>query len=297
MIEGIHHVGLQAPVPAQALAPFAHFFGVPVHHLGGQAWLAAANGFLVASQGAAPERTASVHAIGLAHICLQAQEARTARERLESQGIQLLADPVSLGTGFRYCYARDPAGRLIEMETGTFLQPDPQGWLAHAAFVTDDLDRITSFYSDLLGLPLSLGPRVAGHPGVDAVAQLKGIDLEAVWIRGLNLTLEFWRYHAPALSEPGERQCAYTHLALVAGDPELAHARALALGAQGTEVMDLLGERAPSVLDPDGNRLVFMRPRRGALQMSDLVDASLIDHVLPAREAFLAARAAERAGS
>jgi hypothetical protein len=51
------------------------------------------------------------------------------------------------------------------------------------------------------------------------------------------------------------------------------------------------------VLDPDGNRLVFMRPRRGALQMSDLVDASLIDHVLPAREAFLAARAAERAGS
>jgi len=288
MITSIHHVGLQSPNPSAALTPYADFFGVDIQTENDEAWVSGANGRIRASKGLAPPRTASVHATGLAHVCIQAQDKAAARGRLERNGVVLLADPLPLGTGFRYSYARDREGRLIEMENAPFLRSEPQGWFGHVAFVTQDLPRLTRFYAALMDCQPSQGQRVANNENVDCVAQLHGLDLEPVWISGLNLTLEFWRYHAPLLDDPNERQCGYTYLALEANDPSQAKHLALDLGATDAPPEWVMGEACPSVLDPDGTRLVFVPTQATEACVGKLQDAKLIDHVLPARAAYMA---------
>ncbi len=288
MITSIHHVGLQSPSPHAALAMYAEFFGTAIQSKNDEAWVSSANGRIRASNGSAPPRTASVHATGLAHVCIQAQDKAVARERLERNGVVLLAEPLPLGTGFHYSYARDQEGRLIEMENAPFLQSDPNGWFGHVAFVTQDLPRLTRFYAALLGCQASQGQRVANNHNVDRVAQLQGVDLEPVWISGLNLTLEFWRYYAPLLDDPNERQCGYTYLALEAEKPSEAKSFALELGATDAPPESVLSHTCPSVRDPDGNRLVFVSTRAVETGVEPLQDARLIDHVLPARAAYMA---------
>lgn len=289
MIRGVHHLGLQGPDPSAQLAPYAHALGVLPHGAGDEAWLAAPNGYLLARRGAAPVRVASVHATGLAHLCLQSRDAGAAARRLDEAPFTRLAEPVALGTGFHYGYARDPQGRLIELETAPFLHDEPPGWFAHVSFVTRQPPRLADFYAALTERPLSRGPRVRGVSLVDHIAQLPGIELTPTWLRGHNLTLEFMHYAAPALADPAERQTGWTHIAFEVDDADAAHARALALGATPADTQQLFGVTSPAVLDPEGNRLHFIAWPRGSspTSLSALASPHLIEHVLPARAAYL----------
>lgn len=294
MILAVHHLGLRAPEPALSLAPYAHFLDVapwPSEDGAAASWVVAPNSFLFARAGATPERAASVHATGIAHLCLRTRDRLQGRARLEAGGVRLLADPLSLGTGFHYSYARDREGRLLEMENAPFIREVPRAWLAHVAWVTQDLNLLSSFYAALLDRPVAPGARVAGNARVDTVAQLQGVDLQPAWITGLNLTLEFWRYHGPALADPDERQCGYTHVAFEVSEPMSMQHDAIALGATAAAPENLWGLEWPAVLDPDGNRLVFVAPTDPAWQVANLPGRDLELEVPAARDAYLRERA------
>jgi catechol 2,3-dioxygenase-like lactoylglutathione lyase family enzyme len=257
MITAIHHVGLRSPDPRRALAAFGDFVGGVTDAEGEGAWLRGPNFLVHAARGEGPPASAPVHAIGLAHVCIQARDPAAARERLESAGVAYIADPCSLGTGVHYAYARDNEHRLLELETAPWMVTEPSGWFAHVAFVTTDLTRLLDFYAALLETEVARRGRFNGNPRLDQIAGLSGVDVEAGWLRVHGFTLEFWRYHAPALPL-GERQSGYLHLALEVADADAVAARALALGATPDDGADLpmLGA-VRAVRDPDGNRLVF----------------------------------------
>lgn len=284
MIVGIHHVGLTGPDPVRALAASGRFMDAPVMSAGDGATMAGPNLYLHARMGGAAA-PAPVHAPGLAHLCVQARAPAPARERLEGAGVQLVAEPRGLGTGFHYAYARDVDGRLMELETAPFLPEAPQGWFAHVAFVTHDLARLATFYGALVGRPLTPGGRLPKSAALDHVAGLDGVDVEATWIRGLNIGLEFWRYHAPS-PPAGARQSGYAHVAFETTDAGAAADRTVSLGATPDfDAPTVFGARhIRAVRDPDGNRIVFVQFDDGATcALGALAHPDLVDRVLAAR--------------
>ena len=294
MIKGVHHVGMCGTDPAATLATFNDFMPLTLSAATDSAWAEGPNFYLYAVRGEAPQTAAPINAIGLAHLCVQAHAAEAAQEHLERAGVRLIAPPIGLGTGFQYAYARDGEGRLIELETAPFLAPTPTGWFSHFAFVTDDLPRLTAFYAALTGREVECGHRLNHNARIDHVGGLANIDLQGAWITGLNIGLEFWRYYGPALAEPSMRQRGYTHLAFEVENAQLAAAQALALGATAAVCTDSFAA-ACAVRDPDGNLIYFIAFDAAAPRLADqmgslstLTAGSVIDHVRPARTAWLA---------
>lgn len=285
----IHHVGIESTDPATSLGAFATFLGAEIEHADGAQWLKGPNFLVRAAHGSGPGGEAPVHALGIAHVCLQMRDPAAARAALERAGVAYLADPVSLGTGFHYCYARDAEHRLLELETAPFMTEHPRGWFAHVAFVTDDLERIVRFYSAFLDLPVFPGGPFRNNPKLDAITGLAGVEVEAGWLRGANLTLEFWRYHAPGLADGSPRQTGYTHVAFEVEDVAAAVARAESLGATRDEDGDGLQVGiARALRDPDDNRIILLSPdaQHAHLSIAALSAPEVIGHVLPARDAW-----------
>jgi catechol 2,3-dioxygenase-like lactoylglutathione lyase family enzyme len=294
VIAAIHHVGILGPDPVGSLAAFGQFTRGAIVADGDGAWLKGPNFLVRATRGPAPMAAAPVHAIGIAHVCVQMRDPAAARATLEAAGVAYIADPVSLGTGFHYCYARDAEHRLIELETAPFLQTDPSGWFAHVAFVSEDLPRILKFYAALLDLKVFPGGPFRNNPMLDQIAGLKGLDLEVGWLRARNLTLEFWRYNAPRLPADQRRQLGYSHIAFEVANFEAAVTRARDLGATEGDGVDLPSIGAMHALrDPDGNRIVFLAPdsAHAHLSVQALAVPGVVNHVLPARDAWAASRA------
>lgn len=283
MIHAVHHVAMESPDPVAALDAFADFMGGVVYADARGAWLVGPNAFVRAERGSAPE-VAPVHARGIAHVCVQARDPAAARSRLERNGVGYLSEPVALGTGFHYAYARDREGRLLELETAPFLVNDPQGWFAHVAFVVRDLDRMATFYGAVCGGELRTGGPYRNNPRIDQVAGLTGVDVDVRWIVGANLTLEFWRYNAPAISAEC-RHTAWRHLAFACADPQAMKAKAIAAGAAPDDPpawRDAWGAVA-AVRDPEGNRIVFVAPVDPLLSIESLRAPDLLARIARAR--------------
>lgn len=292
MFRGVHHVGLQSRDPRGALAHFGQFLGVEIESAAEKdAFLAGPNFYVYANHGESPAYQASVHAIGIAHICVQSQDVGVGRRRLESEGVKLIADHVALGTGFLYAYARDREGRLIEFESAEFLPTATQGWFAHCAFVTEDLERLTGFYAALLDKALVLGGRFKGNRLADTIAGMSGLDFEMVWLRGFNMTLEFFRYHKPDLALPGERQVGYTHIAFEVADLAASAERARTLGALEEDAGPaLFGAAARRFRDPDGNHFILLEMSEDSeFSLRRLSAPDLITKPLPKRASTEAA--------
>lgn len=299
---GLHHVALRVRHPAQAAQLYTAAAGFQPWPAGcglglgaGSVALCTPNAGLVlmpCGPGLAPERRPVCEA-GIAHLCLQTPAIGPLVQRLRAQGATLHSEPVDLGTGFLYCYVRDPEHNVIEVECVAPVWPDPRPWLAHANIVTHDLRRLGGFYSAWLGVDAVRSPRLGDDPRLDAIADLPGVQLRAAWLDLGNAQLELMQYLAPATGPATGRRTAgapgFAHLAFEVADLPLACAR---LEACGGQVDNLPAPDAWQAwaCDPDGNRLLLLdlrAPGHTALRIQSLPEPHITQRFAAAREALL----------
>jgi catechol 2,3-dioxygenase-like lactoylglutathione lyase family enzyme len=248
----VHHLAMRGGLPpVPAMGPAAALdLGEPLH-------LAPGPNLYLASQPGEAREPRPVAAPGIAHWCVQALDGAAARGGLEAAGAGFLSPPTALGTGFLYAYGHQAAGGLFELETAPFLPAEPPAWFGHVAFVSEDAERLATFYADLLDAPLAPGGRFRDNPRIDTVAGLTGVDLQAWWVRAEDFTLECWRYFAPP-APTVESARWYPHLGLEVDAIEPVLARIAALGGRTGEVAVGSDGRSARAADLDGNALLLI---------------------------------------
>ncbi|WP_208115132.1 VOC family protein [Roseateles toxinivorans] len=228
---------------------------------------------------------------GIAHVCIQTPAIGPIVNRFKAQGAQLHSEPIDLGTGFLYCYARDPETNVIEVECVAPVWPDEQPWLAHANIVTHDLRRLVGFYSRLLGVEAVRSPLLRDDERMDTIADLPNVQLRAAWLNTGNAQIELMQYVQPATqAETGRRERGATGFAYLAFEVTgLAEAckHLKACGGEFTEA-PTPGATQAWGLDPDGNRVLLLD--LGATSDAGLRISALADPQITQR--FSAARAA-----
>ncbi|MFM7848688.1 MAG: VOC family protein [Rubrivivax sp.] len=276
--------GLEAWVGAQAAGLPAEAQALCTRNAG--LWL------LPAGRDARPVRR-PVNETGLAHLCVQTPRIDTVLERFEAAGARLHSPPVDLGTGFLYCYARDPEFNVIEVECVAPVWPDARPWLAHANIVTHDLPRLTTFYSALLSVPAVRSPRLRHDARLDTIADLQGVDVRASWLDAGNAQIELMQYMAPpATGDSGRRQegvTGFVHLAFEVRDLRQACAQLLQGGGR-LKGSPSTHDWQAQAFDPDGNRVLLLdlsAAHRRASRLASLADPQITQRFAAARAALI----------
>jgi predicted enzyme related to lactoylglutathione lyase len=255
MIRGVHHVALAA---AGGRADWLEAACADA----GAGWLEAVNAWVRVEDAGAPGPPRPVHAPGLAHVCVQGRDIAASLAHVEAAGGRALSGPIDLGTGYLYLYAHAADGLLMELEGAPFVTgPGPDFWLGHVAFVAKDVERLSRFHADWLGLTATRPLRLRKNPLNDAVTGHADVDLSAAWVGGLNLGLEFWTYHHPASPEdrPPESGPRIVHVAFETDALAADAARLLAAGSVETDPPEALeGATTRAFLDPEGNRIALL---------------------------------------
>ena len=295
-IRGVHHVALAVcDLPAAQRfyrqAASLQDWGA-AEALGLGPLLCSANGGLRlhrAASGQVPLRR-PVSEAGVAHLCLQTPGLAAVIERFATAGACFHSNPVDLGTGFLYSYARDPEHNVTEIECTPPVWADDRPWLAHVNIVTADLPRLLVFYEALLGQSATRSPRLGGDTRFDQIADLPQVQLRAAWLNAGNMQIELMQYLHPAtLAATGRRASGapgYSGITFEVDDLNEASAHLRACGGSAEEVDP--GAALVAATDPDGNRLWLLDPRAaGAPQAA-------IAHLAAPRitQSFAAARAA-----
>lgn len=143
--------------------------------------------------------------------------------------------------------------------------------LHHIALSTPDIDRMTAFYTDVLGFePVDWrGGWEAGNPAIDEIVGLKDSSARQAMLRAGNLFLELFQYATPAPrpGDPNRPVCdhGYTHFCLDVTDIDAEYARLSAAGMRfhRAPVADpAQGIAATYGRDPDGNVIEIQEVRR-----------------------------------
>jgi catechol 2,3-dioxygenase-like lactoylglutathione lyase family enzyme len=261
---GIHHAALIVQDLPRALAFYAQAAGLQAR---ATAWgdgvlLAGPNALLHLRQGrgAPPAAWRPVSQAGITHVCLQSTSMPSLQGHFAAAGAGFHGAPVDLGTGFLYCYARDPEGNVVELEGVAPVWDDPTPWLAHVSISTPDLARMTDFYSALFACSAHTSATFGPNRRLDAISGLAGTRFQAAWLPAGNLQLELIQYLAPATlpAAPGTDPLAlgYSHMAIEVQGLAAALSHALACGAATDDTPCAPGQAF--VRDPDGNRLLLI---------------------------------------
>lgn len=301
---GLHHVALAVhDVPAAA-----RFY---VQAAGCRPWAAAAalglpagaqplcspNAGLVLlpADPAAPVVRRPVSEAGIAHVCLQTPDIAQVVGRFKALGATLHNDPIDLGTGFLYCYARDPQANVIEIECVAPVWADPQPWLAHANIVTHDLPRLLDFYSRWLGTEAVRSPRLHNDTRLDRIADLADVQTRMAWLGAGNAQIELMHYLHPLTTAHTGRRApgapGYAYLAFEVTNLAQACEHLLASGGR----LDVEPASQPwqaTGFDADGNRMLLLdlqAPEHQALRISALPDPDVTPRFAAARAALMAA--------
>lgn len=231
---------------------------------------------------------------GIAHLCLQTPAIAPLVQQLKALDAQLHSEPIDLGTGFLYCYARDPEHNVIEVECVAPVWSAPRPWLAHANIVTHDLPRLCDFYSALLGVKAVRSPRLRDDPRLDAIADLPGVQLRAAWLDAGNAQLELMQYLEPATTAATGRRIpgapGFAHLAFEVSGLHEACAHLKACGGEVDSPPSAQPWQAWAT-DPDGNRLLLLDLQDGChapLRIEALAEAQITSRFAAARAALLA---------
>jgi catechol 2,3-dioxygenase-like lactoylglutathione lyase family enzyme len=240
--------------------------------------------FSVAVQG--QQKMRPVSDAGIVHICLQSPSIETLYSSFARSGADFHAEPVDLGTGFLYSYARDLEKNVVELEGVPPVWKDKTPWVAHVSFSTADIDRLVGFYASVLGqVPIrsaTLGP----NRRIDAVSGLKDTQFMAAWIPAGNMQIEIIQYLQPkTLAHAGARMLAelgYAYVCFEVADIELASTRFLAAGA--SRLSDFAHIDGPSCFfcaDPDGNPILLVAPGADSkhLSISALPNADIVSRM------------------
>lgn len=259
LITGLHHVVLAVADVPGAMHLYGHALGL---HERGDGLLYGPNAALrlVAGPAMAPHPLA-VNVAGIAHICVQSTQLPELFARWRAAGGGANSEPVDLGTGYRYCYARDLEGHVCELEQLPALPPArwPAGeatWLAHASVAAADFDRLVDFYAALLGRTAVRSPVMGGRPAMDELAALPGVRLQMAWIDAGNQQIEVIHYLHPPTRQESPRRAAgaggFVQLVFEVGDVPGALARVESAGGRVTDAA------AGLATDPEGNAMRFL---------------------------------------
>ncbi len=242
MIVGIHHTGLVVPDLSAATAYYGAAFNLrPVlqyetssnreadaRKLFGDigtikvAMLAGENGFLelfeCTDQAPSPYQEKPVNEQGITHVCIQVGDMDSIFEPAVAAGARPIADPLDLGTGNLYCYARDPFGNITELEALPIADKSWAPWLAHVSFSTPDIGPMADFYGCLLGAEPRARIQLSNNPKGDALTGLRDVAVKGAWIMTGSFQIELWSYEHPRttpretpvpLSAPGWQHIAF----------------------------------------------------------------------------------------
>jgi catechol 2,3-dioxygenase-like lactoylglutathione lyase family enzyme len=294
MHPSVHHVGIQSPsrrtVPLADLSAALPLKPCVALDLGGppSALLAGPNAFIDWHEASDGEQSSdrAINAPGIAHLCLQGRDGGALRTGMEEAGTRFFAQPVELGTGFSYAYARAADGRLLELEAAPVLPDQPSAWFAHLAFISERADELAKFYAAILDAPLVAGGRFRNNALMDRMAALEGVDVEIWWVKSSPISLEFFRYHAPSGGECGRGIAAYSHLGIEVADLPAAVEQVLAHGGSqnGAATVGADG-RSAWMRDPDGNLLRLVQLNEARCSVASLAFPEILSQASAAREA------------
>lgn len=307
MILGIHHVTLVVRDLATAEAYYCAAAGmqrvtVPEagalvaldHELGGLGFdhclLAGHNGYLLLIAPYWPDGVPApvanpINRAGIRHFCAQNHDVAPLAAAVATQGGNLIAPPLDLGTGNQYAYARDPEGNIMEIEGLPYAPLGEPTWLAHVALVMRDMDRAIAFYAALFGTALKNRGRFGPGPQLDRMGGLVDAQLEGAWLPAGNLQLELWQFHTPTSpAEPARRffDPGYSRLCLESVDLDADAARLVELGGTLlTECVENASLRAILGSDPEGNliEIIELRAAGAALAIATLADPNICARV------------------
>jgi catechol 2,3-dioxygenase-like lactoylglutathione lyase family enzyme len=296
---GIHHVGIVAH-DAVALARFHEraagliaWHGLQTLALGDNSLaLAGPNaGLRLMPHGPAPVRR-PVSEAGITHVCLQSPVIESLHAAFATADANFHSPLVDLGTGFLYCYARDPEHNVIELEGVAPVWAEARPWLAHVNVACADIGKQCDFYAALLGRPAARSPRLRGDARLDRIADLSGVELRMAWIDGGNMQIELIHYSQPAAVSTGEHSTrreagagGHAYIALEVSD--LDAARQHLMHCAGTLRDEPLPPGVARGADPEGNALWLLD--RGHLTAHGASISQLPQPDITAR--FAAARA------
>lgn len=146
----------------------------------------------------------------------------------------------------------------------------------HVALATADLDRLSSWYVDVLGFEVVMATSWRDRPLIDRMIGVEGTAAKQVMLRAGNAHIEMFEYSAPeatpgdgALRQPHHR--GYTHFCLDVTDIDAEHARLSAAGMTFHSTPPTTEEQGHSRLraiygrDPDGN----------IIELQEVIDSSI----------------------
>lgn len=253
MLTDIHHITINVRSIAHALHRYTAFGLVCLRHTSHDAWVYAPNGLIHLHVPDQPiQNTRSIFDSGYTHCCLQTPSITAFMNTIAHTDALPRSAPVDLGTGHWYAYLDDSDGIVTECEGVPYAPADRSPWLAHIALATPNLERLRTFYAAVTGGSVRVSQLLADNPGIDAIAQHPGIRAQASWVRGLNLTIELWEFHAPRTRLLPPRQPADVGYASVCFScTDLPAAQLLLTQAGAT--MEIDSPRGTRWYDPDGN--------------------------------------------
>lgn len=308
MIQALHHIGLSVGDLAQSSAFLHRAFAfdrtaltmpspaptlAPQHHIAQCQLLLTPNCYLelqtFAPAQPQPNRWRPVNEAGISHFCVQHQQMARLYDDCAAAGAQFHSAPVDLGTGWRYCYARDPEGNVIELEASPLAPLGQSPWAAHVAIVTPNIERLATFYHQLLGGARVGGRKIGPNPNLDLIAALPKVEVILTWLVGANLTLELAQYVSPAaLSTRPQPFTAvgYNHLCFEVNDLPNTLAACVHVGAQQIASPDVQnGINTAYLYDPDGNviELIELSPQSANLAIQQLPNHDIVARVAALR--------------
>lgn len=218
---------------------------------------------------------------GYTHMCFISPSEDSAFPKFRDAGLSMVTRgdaPVDLGGyGMRYAYGRDPNGTMIETEVADKPRRDGGPWVGHIGSATPDADRMSEFYTQILGY----GPRRRGEyskrPLIDQVVGYDDTIVRSSWFVSRNLEIEFWEYispRTPTRDRPAMLDTVgYNMVAFEVDDLEAERAR-----LEGTVVFEAsietpFGWRVAAGLDPDGN--IIALHERTTAPASESIDEML----------------------
>ncbi len=190
---------------------------------------------------------------GMTHTCFQSPASDPGWDKFVKAGASPLTrggEPVDLGGyGVTYGYAYDPEGNMMELEQldGEILARSGYDaawrdlgltmWLSQVALVTHDLDRLLSFYENVLGFQPYRKAEVRDNVRADQIVGYDDSHVLAGWFRmsDTNMMLEFWQYVNPVTAKLGGKRevtaLGYS-FSLEVGDIHEEHRRLTDLGVE-----------------------------------------------------------------
>ncbi len=133
----------------------------------------------------------------------------------------------------------------------------------HVGICVRDVHASLAFYSEVVGMTVTLPPMRMGGQWFDTLTWNEGADIEVAMLELGSFTLQLVQYHAAGADPvtPGHNHAGNPHLCIDVDDVDAKHGDVVATGQhRPTAIVDIAGTGARSfyVEDPDGTPVEFI---------------------------------------